>query len=226
LLNFVAGRYRRPRFEQRVLLFIDMKSSTSIAECLGEIGFLDFLNRFIADVTEPIVGEGGVVHKYVGDEIIVTWPLAAGLENGRCVRACFDAIRQLDKRANVYIRDFGQRASFRAALHCGPVVVGELGTVKMEIAFLGDTMNTAARLKLACRDTGKHVLASAELMNSLIALPPGITKHSIGQLRLRGKENELSSMRLIERAAETRDRDRHGECHQAGESQGIVLQLK
>ena len=61
----------------------------------------------------------------------------------------------------------------------------------MEIAFLGDTMNTAARLLEACRDTGQRVLASAALVNCLAALPPGVAKCSIGQLRLRGKENEI-----------------------------------
>ena len=70
------------------------------------------------------------------------------------------------------------------------MVIGELGTVKMEIAFLGDTMNTAARLQEACRDTGQRILASAALVNRLAALPPGIAKRSIGRLRLRGKENE------------------------------------
>ena len=191
LFNFVAGRYRRPRVEDRVLLFIDMESSTVIAERLGETGFLDFLNRFVADVTESIVAQCGAIHKYVGDEIIVSWPLAAGLRDGHCVRACFDSLEQLDQRAKAYIRDFGLRANFRAALHCGPVAIGELGTIKMEIAFLGDTMNTAARLQQACRDTGQRVLASAALVDRLAALPPGIAKRSIGRLRLRGKESEI-----------------------------------
>jgi adenylate cyclase len=191
LFNFIAGRYRRPGIEERVLLFLDMESSTGIAERLGETSFLDFLNRFVADVTESIVAQRGAIHKYVGDEIIITWPLAAGLRDGSCVRACFDALARLDERASVYIRDFGLRANFRAALHCGPVVIGELGTIKMEIAFLGDTMNTAARLQQACRDTGQRVLASAALVNRLAALPPGIAKCSIGRLRLRGKENEI-----------------------------------
>jgi adenylate cyclase len=71
------------------------------------------------------------------------------------------------------------------------VAIGELGTIKMEIAFLGDTMNTAARLQQACRDTGQRVLASAALVNRLAALPPGIVMRSIGRLRLRGKENEI-----------------------------------
>ncbi len=158
---------------------------------LGETAFLDFLNRFVADLTGPIVAQLGTIHKYVGDEIIVTWLLAAGLRDGHCVRACFDALAQLDALAESYIRDFGHRANFRAALHCGPVVVGELGMVKMEIAFLGDTMNTAARMQQACRDTGQRVLASAALVNRLATLPPGIAKRSIGRLHLRGKENEI-----------------------------------
>jgi adenylate cyclase len=197
LFNFIAGRYRRPRIEERALLFIDMESSTALAERLGETRFLDFLNRFVADVTQSLVAQCGVIHKYAGDEIIVTWSLAAGLRDGHCVRACFDALKQLDKHANTYVRDFGMRANFRAALHCGPVVIGELGTIKMEIAFLGDTMNMAARLQQACRDTGHRVLASAALVDRLAALPSGIAKRSIGQLRLRGKESEIELYALV-----------------------------
>ena len=100
LFNFIAGRYRRPRIEECVLLFIDMESSTAIAERLGEAGFLDFLNRFIADVTGPIVAQLGTIHKYVGDEIIVTWPLGIGIRDGHCVRACFDALAKLDALAD------------------------------------------------------------------------------------------------------------------------------
>ena len=47
LFAFVAGRYYHPRVEERALLFIDMRSSTAIAESLGEVRFLAFLNRFV-----------------------------------------------------------------------------------------------------------------------------------------------------------------------------------
>ena len=70
---FVAGRYYHPRLEERVLLFIDMRASTAIAERLGEVHFLDFLNRFITDLSLAIAETGGEIHKYVGDEIIATW---------------------------------------------------------------------------------------------------------------------------------------------------------
>ena len=78
LFAFAAGRYHHPRREERMLLFIDMRSSTAIAERLGEARFLDFLNRFIFDVSIAIAEAGGEIHKYVGDEVIATWPLAPG----------------------------------------------------------------------------------------------------------------------------------------------------
>jgi adenylate cyclase len=37
LFAFATGRYYEPRIEERALLFIDMRSSTAIAERLGEL---------------------------------------------------------------------------------------------------------------------------------------------------------------------------------------------
>src|SRR5271165_813836 len=69
LFAFVAGRYDHPRREERILLFIDMRASTAIAERLGEERFLDFLNRFITDLSLAIADAGGEIHKYVGQPL-------------------------------------------------------------------------------------------------------------------------------------------------------------
>jgi adenylate cyclase len=192
LFRFVAGRYYQQRVEERVLLFIDMRSSTAIAERLGELRFLDFLNRFITDVSLAIVEAGGEIHKYVGDEIIATWNLAPGPNQAGAVHACFAALDRLSGSGPAYEREFGLRADFRASLHCGPVVVGELGFLKKEIALIGDTMNTAARIQQACRDTGCRVLASAVLLDRVTALPAGVKRRSLGPLPMRGKERTLA----------------------------------
>jgi adenylate cyclase len=94
LLSFVTGRYR-PRVEQRVFLIMGMKHSTAAAERLGEVGFHRLLNRLVTDLSGPIVLRGGQIHKYVGDELIATWPLARGLKDATCVRACFAALARL-----------------------------------------------------------------------------------------------------------------------------------
>jgi adenylate cyclase len=190
LLNFITGRYHRPRLEQRVFLFIDIEGSTALAERLGEFAFHRLVNRFVVDITEPVVAAYGEIHRYVGDELIATWKLADGIADAHCIRACFDAFDRLAALSPVYVRDFGTPVHCRAGLHCGPVVTGEMGSVKKEIVFLGDTVNTTARIQDLFRQTGDRVLASAALLN-LLELPFGITKRPLGDLHLRGKENDV-----------------------------------
>ncbi len=191
LLNFATGRYYRPRLEERVFLFIDMENSTGLAERLGPLAFHRLLNRFVADLSDPIVAARGEIYSYVGDELIATWKLDRGIAEGRCVTACFDAMDKLTWSAPDYWREFGAAVNFRAGLHCGPVVTGEMGSVKREIVFLGDTVNTAARIQDFCRQTGERVLASADLIDRF-ELPQGVAKRSLGDLRLRGKGADIS----------------------------------
>ena len=209
LLNFITGRYYAPRVESRVFLFIDMEGSTGLAERLGPLAFHRLINRFVDDLTEPIVAARGEIHRYIGDEVIATWKLEEGIADGRCVAACFAAIDQLTRRAPDYRREFGAAVTVRAGLHCGPVVTGEMGTVRKEIVFLGDTVNTTARIQELCRQTGDRVLASAELIDRF-ELPPGIAKRSLGDLRLRGKGADLALYAL------TRTPQRAGSLEAAG----------
>ena len=95
LVNFITGRYYRPRLEERVFLFLDMEGSTGAAERLGPLAFHRLLNRFVLDLTEPIVAARGEIHSYVGDEVIATWKLEDGKLPARCVAACFAAIDRL-----------------------------------------------------------------------------------------------------------------------------------
>jgi adenylate cyclase len=200
LLNFVTGRYHHPRLEERVFLFIDMEGSTGYGERLGELAFHRLLNRFVVDLTKPIVAARGEIHRYVGDELIVTWRLSEGIGEARCINACFAAMDRLAQLAPAYQREFGAAVTFRAGLHCGPVVTGEMGTVRKEIVFLGDTVNTAARIQDFCRQTGDRVLASSDLVDRLV-LPPDVAKRSLGDLQLRGKKSEIALYALTKATA-------------------------
>ena len=199
LLNFITGRYHQPRLEERVFLFLDMVGSTGIAERLGALAFHRLVDRFIIDLTGPIVAARGEIHRYIGDELIATWKLEEGIADARCVAACFAAMDQLARLAPAYRREFGAAVNFRAGLHCGPVVTGEMGSVKREIVFLGDTVNTTARIEEFCKRTRERVIASADLIDRL-ELPPGVAKRSLGDLRLRGKESDVALYALTKTA--------------------------
>jgi adenylate cyclase len=196
VLAFAAGRYHRPRAEERAMLFVDLCGSTAAAERLGEARFLDFLDAFIVDVTMAIAECGGEIYKYVGDEIIATWRLQPGENDAAVVRACFDALDRLKARRASYKRKFGIEADFRAALHAGVVVLGEVGSFKKEIALIGDAMNTTARILDACRDNGRPVLASTALIGRLSGLPERVAAEPMLPLRARGKSAPLDVVAL------------------------------
>jgi class 3 adenylate cyclase len=186
LLNVVLGRYRRPKREERALMFLDLAGSTSLAESMGELRMHDLLTRFFFDIDEPILAYGGEVHAYVGDEVIVTWPLGGWTSPARSID-CFFAIQdRIAKRANAYRREFGLVPHFRAAMHAGPIVISECGDSRRQIAFFGDSMNVTARIQEHCKDAGRTLLVSADFLKQIPA-GDGACVEALGLTRLRGR---------------------------------------
>jgi adenylate cyclase len=199
LIALATGRYRRPRSEQRIVLFLDLHDSTRHAERLGDEDFHRFLNQVFFDISDPVLDAGGEIYRYVGDEIIITWPLARGVQDAACI-ACFFAIEDaLDGKRGDYLRAFATEPRLRGALHSGSLVVGEMGDLKREIVMLGDTMNTAARIEEMCRVTGRDFLASAALLSAISRLPQGVNAEALGEVALRGREEDVQLFALSRR---------------------------
>ncbi len=172
LRGLVLGTYRVPKKENRFVMFLDLAGSTATAERLGDLEFHAFLNDFFSDIARPIVNFGGEIYKYVGDEAIVTWKEKAGAKN-RAALASFGAILEaIRKRSAYYERRYGLVPEFRAGLHFGPVIAGEMGLTRQEIAFSGDVMNTAARIQAECRQLGERFLVSDDALALLCPKEP------------------------------------------------------
>jgi adenylate cyclase len=97
LRNLFTGRYVQPRREQRAFLLIDMRDSTGLAERLGAVPFHELLNDFFRDVSDAALECGAEIHKYVGDEMILTWPQGA-IADGDCLRCPFIARELIETR--------------------------------------------------------------------------------------------------------------------------------
>jgi adenylate cyclase len=188
--NMLRGRYHRPRLEHRLMVFFDMRGSTAIAEKIGDMAFHSLLNRFFVDLTEPVLAWGGVVHKYVGDEMIVTWPLDSGRNPAGAYAAVREAQQRFAQLSVRYHQDFGVAPAFRAVLHAGPVVAGEMGEVKREIVLLGDTVNTTAKIETVAKTLPNDIIASAEAL-AAAALPDGVTSQELGTFPLPGKSTPI-----------------------------------
>jgi len=187
LPNWLLGRYHVPREEERIFLFVDLRDSTALAAKMGDLTFSRFVREFLADVSDAVVETCGEVSHYIGDEAVVTWRMQTGLDDANCVRCFFLAQAIVDRRAAWYASEFGQVPSFKAGLHGGKVVVTEVGTLKSEIVYHGDVVNTTARIQSLCAETDSALLVSAELLGSLI-LPVGLEAHALGEFALKGRD--------------------------------------
>ncbi len=184
------GMYRSPIETNRVFMFLDITSSTTIAEKIGPLKFLSLVNDFFYDVAEAVRQTKGEIYKYVGDEAIITWKMKDAIDKANCIRCFFMIDEMINKNGHLYLKKYGLIPEFKAGIHGGVSVTGELGFTKREIAYMGDVLNTTARIEEACKTYKEKTLISGDLMD-MIQLPDNLTAIEVGFVKLRGKENEM-----------------------------------
>jgi adenylate cyclase len=200
--NFFTGKYHHPKEENRIFMFLDMKSSTTIAEELGHVEYFNLLNTCYSDISKSIIKTAGQIYQYVGDEIIVSWTLEKGLRKGNCIR-CFFLIKEtFEKLAPKYMDTYGVIPGFKAGIHLGQVTTGEIGKIKKEIVFSGDVLNTTSRIQGLCNQYKVDNLISGELLDFLkLEKKYEITR--IGTTELRGKHTTVQLYSFSEKLLET-----------------------
>ncbi|TCC93092.1 adenylate/guanylate cyclase domain-containing protein [Pedobacter hiemivivus] len=190
LVPLLLGKYKYPQEEERIFMFMDLKSSTTIAEKLGHIKYSSFIRDSFMDINQILLRFNAEVYQYVGDEIVVTWRVPDGLRNLSCIRFFFGCEKQFQDRAHYYMTNYGLLPHFKAGLHMGKVTAVEIGDIKRDIAYHGDTLNTAARIQSVCNEHQKNFLISAYLLESL-APNHNIKTENIGMILLKGKSTKV-----------------------------------
>jgi adenylate cyclase len=132
----------------------------------------------------------GEIYQYVGDEMVVSWSLKDGLEKGNCINCFFGIQRALQDKKSEFLSEYEVAPEFKAGMHMGYVMSGEIGVVKREIAYSGDVLNTTARIQSKCNEFGVDILVSEALMRNLPE-SSGTKGKSLGFIPLRGKEHNL-----------------------------------
>jgi adenylate cyclase len=190
LWKFIRGKYHKPREEERIFMFLDMKSSTTIAEQLGHIRFYTLLNELFHEISQPILQTKAEIYQYAGDEIILTWEVGHGLKNSNCLKTFFMFRESLLRNSDNYFKNFGVKPEFKAGLHFGKVISAQIGDLKREIVYNGDVLNTTSRIQNECNRYHRNCLVSGTLMNRL-KHTNGFQWERIDTVTLRGKEKEV-----------------------------------
>ena len=188
LVKIIYGKYHKPREETRIFLLLDMRSSTAIAEKIGNITYSQLIRQCFMDLSDIILKYDATIYQHVGDEILLTWEKKYGIKNLNAIHLFFEFHKRLKKRNDYYSKKFGVIPEFKAALHMGNIVVAETGDLKREIAFHGDVMNTTARLEKQCNKYNENFLIS-ESVKENIPINRLYSIHYLDEVLLRGKKN-------------------------------------
>lgn len=186
--DIMMGRYLHPKDERRIIMFIDLKDSTPIAEKLGHHTYFKFIRDVIFCISAGIMEKGGRVYQYVGDEIVAWWP--SSKRNAKlCIEALLQARKIVNKNGEVFKRNYDIIPEYKVGIHEGVVTVGQVGIMKKDLVMSGDTINTAARIRSACNDTNQKIIASKDLID--LAKMKDWQTENLGEFELKGKNESL-----------------------------------
>lgn len=187
-LEILRGKYDEPKIEKRIIMFMDLKDSTPIAESLGHSKYFKFIRDFIREVSMAIIERQGQIYQYVGDEVVTSWTYSP-----KNMQKALDSIilarKYLQSQSNHFKRRYDFIPEFRVGLHMGEVTIGEIGVIKKDLAMSGDTMNTTARLRSACNEMNVKFIISEEFYTNS-NLKEFQTKF-LGEVDLKGKADKL-----------------------------------
>ncbi len=193
-LNFFTGKYHQPKSEHRVFMFLDMKSSTAHAEKLGNIEYFKMLKSYYDDLSESILNNGGEIYQYVGDEIVISWNTKRDFAR-KSLDCFFEMKSTLASQHEKYLSHYGIAPKFKAGLHYGSVTTGEIGSLKKDIVFTGDTLNTAARIQSLCNQYEVDLLVSKAFIDKMES-ESHYEIESLGEVQLRGRNQRIELFRI------------------------------
>lgn len=186
--RLILGLYHQPREVSRIFMFADLKGSTSIAEKLTHKQFSSLIKDYFFDVSDAIMMFGGEIYQYVGDEIIVTWPIRKN--NINCIRSFFKMEEIIERKKDFYQAKYGLVPEFKAGIHAGTVIITSVGKQKKELVCHGDVLNTTSRIEGKCNELQQKLLISEDMLKYINPETDFILEKK-DEIELRGKAQKL-----------------------------------
>jgi class 3 adenylate cyclase len=137
--------------QEVVVLFADLRGFTSFSENRNAGQVVTELNQLLAVAADSVISCGGDVDKFVGDCIMAVFIKrlhSGGKDQGlspeaAALKCAEQMIRHVDQEA----RSHGWALAMGVGIHCGPVVVGSIGSsARRDFTAIGHTVNLASRL--------------------------------------------------------------------------------
>ena len=118
--DILTGRYIHPKVETRIIMFMDLKDSTPIAEKLGHSANFEFIRDFVYRISEAVIEFDGTIYQYVGDEVVCSWKFASK-NTRKCLDTVIHARKNIQRKSRYFKNKYDVVPDFRVGIHIGEV---------------------------------------------------------------------------------------------------------
>jgi adenylate cyclase len=172
------------------VVFTDLEGFTKLSHAIKPAMVAKLLNRYLDMLSEVVLAHGGTIDKFVGDAVVAFWgaPISRPDDCERAVKAAIAMHEAGEEFRRTVPEGVPAIGVTRVGLHFGEAIVGNFGGEgRIQYTALGDSMNTAARLESANKQTKSRILVSETVVDrcSLDIFRP------MGSVVLRGRASKI-----------------------------------
>jgi len=186
---------------QVTVLFSDIRNFTTISEKLNAHEVVEMLNAYFSRTTEPILAEGGMVNKFIGDAVMAIFgsPVRYPDHARRALKAALQMAREAEGFKQWMRERFPDRGlpefAIGIGVHSGEAVIGDIGSVKRtEFTAIGDTVNAASRLEGVTKEMQCVVVASKACVDSA---GEGVITGKRETVKVKGKDEPIEVLEIL-----------------------------
>ncbi len=185
--------------QELTVLFSDIRSFTTYSEKHSPEETVQILKEYLTEMVKTVIANGGILDKFVGDEIMALYGTPVPLES-HALSACKTALGMREKLIELQARwqDSGREPfEIGIGINTGKAVVGNLGSEQIfDYTAIGDTINLGARLEAINKeyDTVNKIIISEFTYEKI---KDQVEAHYLDSVRVKGKDTPVGIYELI-----------------------------
>ena len=176
-------------------MFTDIADFTTITEEMPAERTSEMLNAYFTEVMEVVFKNQGTLLKFIGDAIFAIWGAPVKLQNHAelALQTALAVQREVEK--------FNASQRFpplktRIGVHTGPMLVGNLGSVKrFDYTAIGDSVNLASRIEGLNKYLGTTILFTEATRKDCGGFGGAVP---VAHVRVKGRREAVSLFSVFE----------------------------
>jgi len=181
------------------VLFSDIRAFTTYSEKYTPEEVVSALGEYLTDMVDVILKFGGMLDKFVGDEIMAVFG-APYIMDDHAVKACHTALemgRSLDRLKEKWEGEGRESFNIGIGVNTGDMIVGNLGSEQIfDYTVIGDSVNLGARLEGINKlyKTANNIIISEFTQNEI---KDEFVTRELDSVRVKGKKKPVAIFELV-----------------------------